>query len=172
MTLDILLWTFLASFAIHLVDETTMNGGFVSWMKRSFWPTYTARMNFWFNSVAVLLIAIAILLTELVGGHWIIFVLVWPVGFALHGFTVHLFWTIKQKNVCPGLATSVIYWIMGWFFVRYGLLAGQISAQDFWIGVALGVVTVGAFLTFVPPLIAPAVTKKARGRRRGTRRRR
>ena len=27
MSLDILLWAFLASFVIHIVDETTMNGG-------------------------------------------------------------------------------------------------------------------------------------------------
>ena len=49
MSLDVLLWTFLASFAIHVVDETTMNGGFVRWMQVSFWPDYTAEKNFWFN---------------------------------------------------------------------------------------------------------------------------
>ena len=36
VTLDVLLWTFLASFVIHIVDETLMNGGFVQWFRTSF----------------------------------------------------------------------------------------------------------------------------------------
>ena len=70
MSLDILLWLFLASFVIHIVDETTMNGGFIRWMQYSFWPTYTARMNFWFNGGAMVAIAVSNLLCELLGGHW------------------------------------------------------------------------------------------------------
>ncbi len=164
MTLDVLLWTFLGTFAIHLVDETSMNGGFIAWMQRNFWPSYTAKMNFFFNAVAVVAIAVFNLLAELLGGRWMILALVWPAGFALHGITVHLFWTIRQKNVSPGLATSVLYWIMAYFFVRYGLLAGQISPSDFWIGVVLGALTVGGFLTFVPPVIIPAVLRRRRAR--------
>jgi len=36
MSLDVLVWLFVASFAIHIVDETTMNGGFVRRMQSSF----------------------------------------------------------------------------------------------------------------------------------------
>src|SRR3989442_14832841 len=64
------------------------------------------------------------LLYEVFGGHSIVLALVWPFGFALHGITVHLFWTIRQNNLSPGLATSAIYWIMAGFFVRYGFLPG------------------------------------------------
>ena len=159
MSLDILLWLFLASFAIHIVDETTMNGGFVRWMQSSFWPTYTERMNFWFNGGAVLSIAVSNLLYDVLGGHWVILTLIWPFGFALHGVTLHLFWTIKQRNLSPGLVTSVIYWIMGYFFVRYGFLEGRIAPSDFWIGLLLGVLTIGAFLTFVPTALIPALIR-------------
>lgn len=155
MTLDVLLWAFLASYVIHIVDETTMNGGFIRWIQTSFWPTYTARMNFWFNGGAVVAIAASNLLYDLFGGHWIILALTWPFGFALHGITVHLFWTIRQRDLSPGLVTSVLYWIMAYFFVRYGLAGGEISSFDFWTGAVLGVVTVGAFLTFVPPVVIP-----------------
>jgi len=108
VSLDILLWAFLASYVIHIVDETTMNGGFIQWIRASFWPTYTARMNFWFNGGAVVGIAASNLLYDLFGGHWIILALVWPSAFALHGITVHLFWTVRQRNLSPGLVTSVI----------------------------------------------------------------
>jgi hypothetical protein len=159
MSLDVLLWAFLASYVIHIVDETTMNGGFTQWIKASFWPTYTARMNFWFNGGAILAIAGSNLLYDVAGGHWVIPALIWPSGFALHGITVHLFWTIRQRNLSPGLLTSVIYWIMAYFFVRYGFLAGQITSADFWTGTLLGVLTVGAFLTFVPTVVIPALIR-------------
>ena len=159
VSLDVLLWAFLAAYVIHLVDETAINGGFIRWMQASFWPAYTARMNFWFNSGAVAAIAASNLLYDLFGGHWIILALVWPFGFALHGITLHLFWTIRQRNLSPGLPTSVIYWIMAYFFVRYGLIAGQIAPLDFWTGAILGVVTVGAFLTLVPTVVIPRMIR-------------
>jgi hypothetical protein len=159
VTLDVLLWTFLASFAIHIVDETVMNGGFIRWFQTSFWPTYTARMNFWFNGGAVVAIAASNLLCDLFGGHWVVLALIWPFGFALHGITLHLFWTIRQRNLSPGLVTSVIYWIMAYFFVRYGFLAGHIDTADFWTGVILGVLIVGAFLTFVPTMLIPRLIR-------------
>ena len=160
MNIDILLWAFLVSYAIHILDETTINGGFIKWIQSYFWSTYTARMNFWFNSSAVLAIVSSILLYDLIGGHWIILCLVWPFGFALHGITVHLFWTIRQQSLSPGLVTSIIYWIIAYFFVRYGFLAGQISPSDFWTGVILGVLVIGGFLTFVPTVVIPALIRK------------
>ena len=48
---------------------------------------------------------------------------------------------------------------MAYFFVRYGLLAGQIDPADFWTGVVLGVLTVGAFLTFVPTVLVPRLIR-------------
>lgn len=160
MSLDVLLWTFLVAFIIHLIDETAVNGGFITWIQTSFWPTYTARMNFWFNTAFILAIAMSNILYETLGGHWIILVLIFPFGFALHGLTVHLFWTVRQKSLSPGLPTSVIYWIMAYFFIRYGLLAGQIAPVDFWVGAGLGVVTVGAFLTFAPTVVIPALIRR------------
>ena len=155
MIVDILLWAFLASFVIHVVDETTVNGGFIRWMQDNFWPAYSARANFWFNGGAIIAVAGSNLLYDVFGGHWVVLALIWPFGFALHGITVHVYWTVRQRNLSPGLLTSVIYWIMAYFFVRYGLLAGHIDPADFWTGAILGVLTVGAFLTFVPTVLIP-----------------
>jgi hypothetical protein len=49
---------------------------------------------------------------------------------------------------------------MEYFIVRYGFLAGQIAPSDFWIGTGLGVVTIGAFLTFVPTVVIPRLIRK------------
>src|SRR5215831_12980913 len=147
MIVDILLWAFLASFVIHVVEETTVNGGFIRWMQDNFWPAYSARANFWFNGGAIIAVAGSNLLYDVFGGHWVVLALIWPFGFALHGITVHVYWTVRQRNLSPGLLTSVIYWIMAYFLVRYGFLAGRIDPLDLWAGVVLGVLTVGAFLT-------------------------
>lgn len=165
MSVDILLWASLAALVIHVTEETAINGGFIQWIRTSFWPTYTGRMNFWFNGGAIAAVAASNVLYDLFGGRWVILALIWPAGFALHGLTVHVFWTIRQNNLSPGLLTSVIYWIMAYFFVRYGLVAGQIAAADFWTGAVLGVVTVGAFLTFVPTLVIPALIRRPTGPR-------
>jgi hypothetical protein len=53
----------------------------------------------------------------------------------------------------------VIYWIIAYFFARYGFLAGQIASSDFWTGTVLGVMTVGAFLTFVPSVVIPRLIR-------------
>lgn len=52
ISLSILFWTFFATYVVHLLDETILNGGFVHSIKDGFWPTYNARMFFWFNGVA------------------------------------------------------------------------------------------------------------------------
>jgi hypothetical protein len=45
-----LFWAFFASYVVHIIDETLLNGGFVQWIKDNFWPTYHVRMFFWFNA--------------------------------------------------------------------------------------------------------------------------
>lgn len=162
MNVDILLWAFMASFVVHVLDETLTNGGFVRWVQTSFWPAYTPRMNFWFNGGFMLGVAVANVLYDLLGGHWIIPALICPIAFAVHGVTVHGFWTIRQRNLSPGLLTSVLYWIMAYLFVRYGLVDGRISPRDFWTGTLFGILTVGAFLTFVPTLVIPQLTRSRR----------
>src|ERR1022692_2648891 len=47
--LSLLFWAFLASFVVHILDESPLNGGFVEWIRDNFWPTYRAHMFFWFT---------------------------------------------------------------------------------------------------------------------------
>lgn len=161
MALDLISWALLASYVVHLLDETLINGGFVGWVTRSFWPGYNMRMFFWFNAGAVVLIVVSNLLFDFFGGHLVILPLIWIFGFALHGLTVHIFWTVRQHSYSPGLVTSVLYWIVAYFAIRYGYAAGLVTPSDFWVGVVAGFVLIGGFLTFGPTLIFPALNRRS-----------
>ena len=45
--LNLLFWAFFASYVVHILDESLLNGGFVRWIADNVWPTYTWRMFFW-----------------------------------------------------------------------------------------------------------------------------
>jgi Protein of unknown function with HXXEE motif len=155
MAIDLLAWALPAAYVVHLLDETMMNGGFVCWVTTNFWPEYTSRMFFWFNAGAVGAIIASNVMFDLFGGHFIVLPLFWIYGFALHGVTVHVYWTIKQRQYSPGLVTSVLYWIVAYLVARYGYAAGVVSGVDFWTGALSGIVLLGGFLTIGPTWLFP-----------------
>ncbi len=159
MFLSLLFWIFLGSYIVHLLDETLLNGGFVQWIKDNFWPAYTTRMFFWFNAVAIVLIAISNLLFDSLGGHWVILPILWVAGFGTHVLTVHLYWTIRRNTYSPGLVTSLLYVILFYLLIRYGLGPHLITGADFAIGTILGMATVGAFLTVGPTVLFPRLIR-------------
>jgi hypothetical protein len=157
--LSLLFWALLASYLVHILDETLLNGGFVQWIVDNFWPTYTWRMFFWFNAAAIAAIATSNLLFDSLGGHWVILPLIWVAGFVAHVATVHVYWTIRRNTYSPGLLTSLLYMIVFYLLIRYGLSPHLISGTDFAIGTVVGVATVGAFLTVGPTLLFPRLTR-------------
>lgn len=159
MFLNLLFWAFLASYVVHVLDETLLNGGFVRWIADNFWPTYTMRMFFWFNAGALVAIAIGNVLFDSLGGHWVILPLIWAAGFVTHAFTVHVYWTVRRNTYSPGLLTSLLYVIVFYLAIRYGVAPHLISGTDFAIGTAVGVVTVGAFLTVGPTILFPRLVR-------------
>ncbi len=96
MFLSLLFWTFLASYIVHILDETLINGGFVQWIANNFWPAYNQRMFFWFNAAVIVAIAISNILYDSLGGQWIILPLIWIAGFVTHVLTVHLYWSFDR----------------------------------------------------------------------------
>ncbi len=160
MAVDLIAWALLAAYVVHLLDESLMSGGFVNWVDAKFWPGYSRRMFFWFNACAVVAIAASNVLFDLFGGHFVILPLFWIFGFALHGVTVHVFWTVRQRTYSPGLITSVLYWIVAYLAVRYGFAAGHILAADFWTGAVVGMVLLGGFLTVGPTLLFPRLAAR------------
>jgi hypothetical protein len=159
IVLSLLFWTFLASYIIHILDESLLNGGFVQWIRDNFWPTYTWRMFFWFNAGAIAAISVSNVLFDSLGGHWVILPLIWVAGFVTHAASVHLYWTIRGNTYSPGLLTSLLYVVVFYLVIRYALGPHLISGADFAIGTVVGVATVGAFLTVGPTLLFPRLMK-------------
>lgn len=160
LLLSLLFWALLASYIVHILDETMLNGGFVQWIVDNFWPTYTWRMFFWFNAGAIGAIAISNLLFDSLGGHWVILPLIWLAGFVTHAATVHVYWTIRRNTYSPGLATSLLYVIVFYLVIRYGLGPHLVSGTDFAIGTVIGVATLGAFLTVGPTVLFPKLARR------------
>jgi hypothetical protein len=160
ISLSVLFWAFFATYVVHILDETILNGGFVQWIQNNFWPTYNVRMFFWFNAAALVLIAASNVLFDSLGGHWVIAPLLWIAGFVTHAFTVHLYWTIRRNTYSPGLASSTLYLVIFYLTIRYGLGSGIVSDFDFAIGTTVGVLTVGAFLTVGPTWLFPTIMRR------------
>lgn len=161
--LSLLFWAFLASYVIHVLDEAVLNGGFVQWIVANFWPTYRMRMFFWFNAAFIGAIAAGNVLFDSLGGHWVILPLIWVAGFVTHAFTVHAYWTIRRNTYSPGLLTSLLYVIVFYLLIRYGVGRGLVTNADFAMGTTVGVVTVGVFLTVGPTVLFPRLTRPRQG---------
>ena len=159
MILSILYWAFFASYVVHILDESLINGGFVQWIAKNFWPTYHARMFFWFNAALIGAIAASNILFDTFGGHWVILPIIFIAGFATHALTVHLYWTIRLNTYSPGLLTSSLYLVVLYLLVRYGLNDHLVSGTDFAFGTVMGIVTIGAFLTVGPTLLFPRLMR-------------
>lgn len=157
--LSILFWTFFASYIVHILDETLINGGFVQFIAKNFWPTYHVRMFFWFNAAFIAAVSISNLLFDSLGGHWVILPLIFVAGFVTHVVTFHLYWTIRLNTYSPGLVTSLLYLVIFYLLIKYGIGGHLISREDFAIGTVVGVATLGAFLTVGPTVLFPRLTR-------------
>jgi len=156
---SILFWAFFASYVIHILDETLLNGGFVRWIAENFWPKYHMRMFFWFNAAFIAAIAVSNILFDSFGGRWVILPLIFVGGFVTHVLTVHLYWTIRLNTYSPGLVTSLLYVVIFYLLIRYGVGGLFISRKDFTIGTAIGIATLGVFLTVGPTVLFPRLTR-------------
>ena len=137
--LNILLWGFVIALCIHVVEESTVGGGFIAEMQRTYWPDYTATRFFWFNTGIMILFIVSIILYELRGGAWVAAALSWVFMFATNGLW-HLIQTVVTRRYAPGLITSPIYWVLLYFILRYCWLAGQIATCHLIISAVIGTI--------------------------------
>ncbi len=158
--LNILFWAFLVSYVVHILEETLVNGGFVRWIANNFWPLYNDRIFFWFNASALALLATSNILFDTFGGHWVIIPIAWVAGFVTHALTVYFYWTIRQNIYSPGLLTSLLYIVVYYLLIRYGLSRHLVTDTEFIVGTGRGVFTIGTFLTIGPTILFPRIMKK------------
>ncbi|HLY71887.1 MAG TPA: HXXEE domain-containing protein, partial [Puia sp.] len=155
-------WAFFASYIVHILDETILAGGFVEFVTKNFWPSYRMRMFFWFNAAFIAAIAVGNLVFDAFGGHWVIVPVFFVAGFVTHVVTFHLFWTIRLNTYSPGLVSSLLYVVIFYLLIRYGLRGNLVSRKDFTIGTVAGVATLGLFLTVGPTVLFPRLMRDRR----------
>ncbi len=126
-----------ATYVVHCLDEAIVNGGFVKMVKKHFWPQYTAKKFFWFNFLIHGTNITTIILYEILDGGWVILPLSMCWLFVTNGFW-HILEALLFREYSPGLATSLLYWIIMYNIARYGLLSGSISLQAFITSAIIG----------------------------------
>jgi hypothetical protein len=139
LPVSFIFWGFIAVYALHIIEESLLGENFVDKMKKRFWPEYDWKKFFGFNTILMSLNVIAVVLFEVFGGAWVIF----PLGLAaervLNGFW-HFGEMIVTKRFSSGTLTGLIFWIFGYFIIRYSVVPGQIPAVYAWISLAIGAV--------------------------------
>ena len=137
LTLNVFLWGYLIAYCIHIVEEYSSGDGFVIMMQKRFWPAYTPRMFFGFNTM--LFLSLGLVCYDTFNGLW----LIWPLSFAFLFVTNglwHLAQTIILKEYSPGLATSPMYWVIMYFIIQFYYLPGTIETFVFFVSLLIGII--------------------------------
>jgi hypothetical protein len=137
MPLNVLFWCMEAAYIVHCLDETIAGNGFVNMVRRHFWPEYSDKRFFWFNTLFHILNISGIIRYEIFGG------IIWPLSFCWAFVTNglwHVLGSVIFKEYSPGLMTSPLYWIVMYFIIRYNLVPGQIQMDAFIISLVIGTV--------------------------------
>jgi hypothetical protein len=142
-------WGFVFVYVLHILEESILPETFVEKVKRLYFPEYSRKMFFSFNTVLLIFNISAVIIFEETGGTWIVFPLSLAVERIFNGF-YHLTETIISKKYSSGLLTSVISWILGYLFVKYSLLKGEIPLNLFILSVIIGF---SIFALMIFPLI-------------------
>ena len=141
--ISFIFWGFVIAYILHIIDESLMGETFIGMVKTLFWQGFKWKHFFVFNTLLLSLTIISIILFEIFNGLWIIAPLIFVFLYTTNGIW-HLVSTIINKKYSPGLATSLIYWILFYFLVRYSFIPKTIPT----IIIIISAIT-GTFLTII-----------------------
>jgi hypothetical protein len=158
--IEFLFWGFIFVYIIHILEESTLPEVFVEKVKKNFWPEYSWKHFFGFNTTLLVLNITAVLLFDFLRGSWLIFPLSLAIERTLNGLW-HFGETIITKKYSSGLLASVATWTLFYFIVRYSLLKGEISIQYFIISFIIGLMI--TILMFGSSFIFKARYKNKKG---------
>lgn len=162
--INLIFWGFVIAYVFHILEESVLGDVFVEKVRRLYWDQYDWKKFTGFNTILMSLNILAIILFECFGGAWLIFPLCLATERILNGF-YHLFETIKTKKFSSGLLSSIIFWILGYFLIKYSIIKGEISSVYLIVSIIIGVVmeflmTSFMFLTPLRRLINIYTAKK------------
>jgi len=135
-------WSVVAVYVVHVLDESLLGGSFVEKVREHWWPEYSWRRFFWFNSGYFLIMIASVVAYDFLSGLWVILPLAFTLERAANGF-----W-----HLCPGLVTSILMWMSAYFLFRYALPTAGITASQWSVSTAIAAVMT-VFLSVTFPLI-------------------
>lgn len=140
--ISLIFWGYVAAYVVHILEESLLGENFVEMVRRSFSPRFEWKHFAVFNTLLMSVTVLSIILYEVLGGSWILLPLSWAFMFTTNGLW-HLGATLLSRRYSPGLLTSILYWLLFSFVVRYAYLPGEIPDGQFLIsGVAGTTITV------------------------------
>ena len=144
-------WFMVVAYVIHVIDESLLGGSFVEKVQQHWWPEYSWRKFFWFNTGYFVIMIASVVVYDLRGGSWLIFPLAWSIEHLCNGIW-HVWWAIRFREYSPGLLSSILIWMNFYFIVRYRPVAENIALRTVWGAVVIGLLA-ATFLAFYIPLI-------------------
>ena len=155
--IELVFWGVVAAYVVHVLEESVLGEVFVEKVRKRFWPEYSWREFFGFNTILLCLNIVAVLIYTTVGDGWIIFPLALTFERIFNGFW-HLIETSITRKYSSGLLASVLTWILGYLIIRYSYFKGEILSSQLAIAVVIGLaITVAMFVSL---LNATRLTKR------------
>ena len=155
-------WFMVVAYVIHVLDESLLGGSFVEKVRQHWWPEYSWKKFFWFNTGYFVLMIASAVVYDLRGGTWVILPLAWSIERLCNGFW-HVWWSIHFREYSPGLVSSILIWMNIYFIVRYRPVGEPITAPTLWPAALVGLLA-AAFLAFYIPLVKSREMREKRGR--------
>jgi hypothetical protein len=129
-TLTFLFWANFAAFAVHVMDETLMGGGFVAFIQQHFWTGFALDDFFQANGIWLILIAISNILYDCLGNSIVVVPLafLWERSF---NTLFHVGTTFYFRQYSPGLLSGLVFFVLIYLVCRFGLLRKQFRLRAF-----------------------------------------
>ena len=153
MTVPLILsfWIMVAAYVIHVLDESLLGGSFVEKVQKHWWPAYSWRKFFWFNTGYFVIMISSVVLYDIFGGSFVILPLAWAIERTCNGFW-HVWWAVRYREYSPGLVTSILIWMDSYFILRYRPASEAVSGTEWGVAAIIGLLA-ATFLAFFIPLV-------------------
>jgi hypothetical protein len=145
-------WFMLVAYVVHIIDESLLGGSFVEKVQQHWWPQYSWRKFFWFNTGYLLIMSTSIVLYDCIGEALLFLPLAWAIERFFNAIW-HVWWAIHFQEYSPGLLTSLLICMQTYFIIFCRPNQERLELQAIWPGVVLGLLA-AAFLSFYMPVVA------------------